>query len=70
MPENKLPFPAHLIVGNNDLYCAQARAEVLAQKWGAKFTDAGEVGHINVVSGHGPWPEGLLQFGQFLKGLG
>lgn len=70
MPENKLPFPAHLIVGNNDLYCAQSRAEILAAKWGAKLTDAGEVGHINIVSGHGPWPEGLLQFGQFLKGLG
>ena len=70
MPENKLPFPAHLIVGNNDLYCVQARAEVLARKWGARLTDAGEVGHINMASGHGPWPEGLLQFGQFLKGLG
>jgi predicted alpha/beta hydrolase family esterase len=70
MPENRLPFPAQLIVGNNDLYCAQSRAEVLAKKWGAKFTDAGEVGHINVVSGHGPWPEGLLQFGQFLQRLG
>ena len=70
MPENKLPFPAQLIVANNDLYCSYARAEVLAEKWGAKLTDAGECGHINVASGHGPWPEGVLQFGQFLRGLG
>lgn len=70
MPDNKLPFPAELVVGNNDLYCVQARAEKLAEAWGAKLTDAGEVGHINVASGHGPWPEGLLQFGQFLKRLG
>lgn len=70
MPENKLPFPAQLIVANNDLYCSFARAEHLAAKWGALLRDAGETGHINVVSGHGPWPEGLLQFGQFLKGLG
>lgn len=70
MPENRLPFPAQLIVGNNDLYCVQARAEVLAKKWGATFTDAGEVGHLNIASGHGPWPEGLLQFGQFLQRLG
>ena len=70
MPENRLPFPAHLVVANNDLYCAFARAEKLAGKWGAKLTDAGETGHINVASGHGPWPDGLLTFGQFLKGLG
>jgi predicted alpha/beta hydrolase family esterase len=70
MPEVTLPFPAHLVVANNDLYCSYARAEMLASKWGAAITDAGETGHINVASGHGPWPEGLLQFGQFLKGLG
>ena len=27
-------------------------------------------GHINAASGHGPWPEGALQFGMFLKQLG
>ena len=70
MPTRRLPFPAHLVVGNNDLYCSYARAEQLAQSWGATLSDAGESGHINVASGHGPWPEGLLQFGQFLRGLG
>lgn len=70
MPTNRLPFPARLIVASNDLYCSFARAEMLAGKWGAKLIDAGETGHINVVSGHGPWPEGLLQFGQFLRELG
>lgn len=70
MPKTKLPFPAHLIVANNDLYCSYARAETLASAWGAKLTDAGETGHINTASGHGPWPEGLLAFGQFLRGLG
>lgn len=70
MPTNKLPFPAELIVANNDLYCSFARAEHLAAAWGARLKDAGETGHINVASGHGPWPEGLLQFGQFLARLG
>lgn len=70
MPENTLPFASQLVVANNDLYCSFSRAEYLAGKWGSKLTDAGETGHINVASGHGPWPEGLLQFGQFLKGLG
>jgi uncharacterized protein len=70
MPERRLPFPAHVVVANNDLYCSYARAEYLASKWGATISDAGESGHINITSGHGPWPEGLLQFGQFLKKLG
>lgn len=70
MPMQKLPFPAHLVVANNDLYCSFARAEKLAEAWGVKLTDAGEIGHINVASGHGPWPDGLLTFGVFLKGLG
>lgn len=70
MPERKLPFPAHVVVANNDLYCSYSRAEHLANKWGATISDAGESGHINIASGHGPWPEGLLQFGQFLKKLG
>ena len=70
MPSNRLPFPAQLIVGNNDLYCSLARAEKLAAVWGATLVDAGETGHINVASGHGPWPEGLLQFGKFLRELG
>ena len=70
MPERRLPFPAHLVVSNNDLYCSYARAERFAERWGASLSDTGESGHINVASGHGPWPEGLLQFGQFLRKLG
>lgn len=70
MPANKLPFPAKLLVANNDLYCSFARAEQFAEQWGAELQDAGETGHINIASGHGPWPEGLLQFGKFLKSLG
>ena len=31
--------------------------------------DAGEAGHINGESGHGPWPEGLLTFGKFMSRL-
>lgn len=69
MPLDKLPFPSHLIVANNDLYCSFARAIVLSEAWGSKLTDAGETGHINIESGHGPWPEGLLTFGGFLKSL-
>ncbi len=37
--------------------------------WGSAVIESGEVGHINVASGHGPWPDGLLAFGIFLQRL-
>ncbi|PWC36956.1 alpha/beta hydrolase [Azospirillum sp. TSO22-1] len=58
MPADPLPFPAVVLAGRNDPYCAIERACGFAALWGADFIDAGDVGHINVASGHGPWPEG------------
>lgn len=70
IPLQTLPFPATLIASTSDPYCTLARARTFAENWGATFVDAGDVGHINVASGHGPWPDGLLRFGKFLKHLG
>jgi predicted alpha/beta hydrolase family esterase len=41
-----------------------------AKAWGSDLSIIANAGHINTASGHGPWPEGLLTFGQFLKSLG
>jgi hypothetical protein len=41
----------------------------LANALGRKLIDAGFSGHINSESGHGPSPDGLLQFAAFLKTL-
>jgi predicted alpha/beta hydrolase family esterase len=65
----RLPFPALLISSSDDPYCTAARAKAMAEAWGASFVDAGALGHINTASGHGPWPDGLLRFGSFLRGL-
>lgn len=70
LPTDPLPFPSRLIASRNDPYCAFARAEHFAHAWGAYFQDAGEAGHINDESGHGPWPEGLLSFARFMSHLG
>jgi hypothetical protein len=42
---------------------AQDNARDWARRWGFVFHDAGDAGHINVESGHGPWPliRNLLQ---------
>lgn len=58
VPLAPLPFRATLVASRNDPYVAFDRARFVAERWGAGFVDAGEQGHINVASGHGPWPEG------------
>ncbi len=64
-----LSFPAVVIASATDPYCPQDEAKALAEAWGARFVDAGDSGHINSESGHGPWPDGLLQFAAFLRSL-
>jgi predicted alpha/beta hydrolase family esterase len=64
-----LPFRSVLIASSNDPYCTPDEARELAAAWGAEFVDAGESGHLNTDSGHGPWPDGLLRFAGFLRSL-
>ena len=64
-----LPFPSVTIASRNDHFCSFEKAEDMAASWGSLFMDAGESGHINHESGHGPWPEGLMVFSRFLKQL-
>lgn len=69
LPLAPLPFPADLVASTTDPYCSLARARMLASHWGTSFVEGGDMGHINTASGHGPWPEGVLRFGTFLRGL-
>ena len=68
-PRDPLPFPSVVVASRNDPYCAFEVAEDIAGAWGSLFMDAGEAGHLNAESGHGPWPEGLLVFARFLSRL-
>ena len=70
MPMVRLPFPAKLIGSSNDTHCTVERAQELGRAWGADVSIVADAGHINTASGHGPWPEGLLTFGGFLRSLG
>ncbi len=69
IPREPMPFPALLVASRNDPYASFEAAEAMGRDWGARLLDAGEAGHINAESGHGPWPEGLMTFASFLKGL-
>ena len=68
-PLSPLPFPSVVVASRDDPYCAIERAADFAEAWGSDFVDAGEAGHLNVASGHGPWPEGLMRFAGFLSKL-
>ncbi|HRD77425.1 MAG TPA: alpha/beta hydrolase [Hyphomicrobiaceae bacterium] len=70
LPLARLPLPSRVIASSNDPYCSVERAQVIAAAWGADISIIANAGHINTDSGHGPWPEGLLSFGLFLKSLG
>ena len=70
MPLERLPFPAVLVASSSDPHCSMERARAFAEAWGATLVPAGDAGHINTASGHGPWPEGLMRFGLFLSRLG
>lgn len=69
VPREKLPFRSVLVGSANDPFCDLDKAREFAGHWGAEFVDSGESGHINVASGHGPWPDGLLRFAGFLRSL-
>jgi predicted alpha/beta hydrolase family esterase len=69
-PLARLPFGSVLVASRNDPYAPFAESQAKAEAWGSAFVDAGEAGHINMESGHGPWPEGLMRLAAFLKTLG
>jgi uncharacterized protein len=58
-----------LVGSSTDPYCSLESARDYADSWGSQFVDAGDAGHINVESGHGPWPEGLMSFAGYMQKL-
>ena len=69
IPRDPLPFPSMLVASANDPLCTVDRAVEFATCWGSDFHQAGDAGHINAESGHGPWPEGLLMFTRLMQRL-
>lgn len=65
-PRDPLPFPSMVIASRTDPYCGFEAADEMAAAWGSVLVDAGDAGHINTQSGHGPWPEGLTRFATLL----
>jgi uncharacterized protein len=67
-PQRALGVPGVVVASRNDALADYAFSENLARLWGLDLADAGDAGHINAESGHGPWPEGLMRLaGLFSK---
>jgi predicted alpha/beta hydrolase family esterase len=60
--EEKLAFPSLVVASETDPWVHIRTARDWAERWGSDFANIGPAGHINVDSGHGPWPEGLRFF--------
>lgn len=58
IPRPRLPFPSVVVASTNDQYVTVDRAKSFADSWGSRLVLIGDAGHVNAVSGHGPWPEG------------
>ena len=67
VPRDPLPFPSLLIASITDPYCSVEQSADYAAAWGSDYHASGADGHLNVESGHGPWPEGLMMFSRLMK---
>ena len=59
VPAARLPFPTIVATSSDDPFVSPRRVRLFAAQWGAELVDLGGAGHVNIASGHGPWPEGL-----------
>lgn len=56
LPSGPLPFHSIVVASDNDPYVSAERANAMAQRWNSSMWMLEQSGHINVASGHGPWP--------------
>ena len=69
VPLHRFPVPTKLIASSTDPYCTVERSQEIGRAWGADVSIIANAGRLDEQAGHGPWPEGLLTFGLFLKSL-
>ena len=55
LPSQGLGLPATMVASDTDPWMSAREAHDWADRWGTRFTNLGDAGHINVESGHGPW---------------
>lgn len=59
LPRGRLPFTSIVAASRNDPLARFERVADMAQGWGSRLVDLGEVGHLNPAAGFGPWPRAI-----------
>jgi hypothetical protein len=67
IPMEPLHAPALLVASNSDAYCSLDRARAFAGAWKADLEIVTGGGHMNADAGFGPWPDGWLMVGTWLR---
>lgn len=58
LPHSRLSVPGILLGSLTDPWLSWSGAQSLGEQWGLRTECVGDVGHINVQSGHGEWEDG------------
>ncbi|MFE3054775.1 RBBP9/YdeN family alpha/beta hydrolase [Nocardia sp. NPDC059239] len=56
IPWRRLPFPSIVAASTTDPLATYRRVSGMAEAWGSRLVDLGDVGHLNPASGYGDWP--------------
>ncbi|MCP2293274.1 RBBP9/YdeN family alpha/beta hydrolase [Nocardia amikacinitolerans] len=56
IPRRRLPFPSIVAASTTDPLASYRRVAGMAEAWGSRMVDLGDVGHLNPASGYGYWP--------------
>jgi hypothetical protein len=56
VPTPRFPVPVTVVASDDDPHASLERSRALARAWGGEVEVVRGGGHINVASGHGPWP--------------
>lgn len=57
IPRRRLPFPSVVAVSRTDALGSFRRITGMAETWGGRVVDLGDVGHLNPASGYGRWAQ-------------
>lgn len=67
IPNKSIDVDSVVVASTNDPWLSPVNATLWADRWGSRLINLGRVGHINVASGFGPWPEGLAIFSDLMN---
>jgi predicted alpha/beta hydrolase family esterase len=59
IPLDRINFKTIVVASADDIWVSLDRAKFFADSWGSEFINIGNAGHINAVSGHTIWEEGM-----------